>query len=724
MVFRTQIIDERVTQAGHGLVPGDVVRFDGVNYVKALSDTPIHSQVVGICSCVVGDVFDIVAAGMVEGLAGFIPGAFYYLSGTTPGALTTVSGPLIVPLFIADTANSGYFFPRLGEPPLSIFEDRIFLTGQPFDISVVDGDPVYYDQGSALWKQANTTTPEPTGVAYVTLGQVTLAGVRDGLTGLTGGVTYYLSTTSGLSTTPSEEATTIGVAQSPTELLVDIDLTGFKGEFIFLRNQTLSPSVSQWDPVYYDVPNAWWEVATLSTPMPQGVSVGNKIYMEGRVFGTSATLVPGTTYYLGATGGLTTDPAETRTRIGFAQASNVLIVNIHPIQLDDDVIAIEAIVADAGVLDKDPIYLSSGTWFKATNNTPKPTAVYDSALNRAILFGAFAPTSPETVGATLYLGELGGLTTDDRTRVKIGTQLNATRLLVDIDYPERDLLANSYHYVAGGFTTLSIASVMRYKELADVWAVSTAMPQAEFGGGSAGLSHDFGFVVGGNLLPASIVLTTNQRFSHIGFYWIFRAVLPVATYLQAVFSDQGAGTVWSVGGVTLLTTTTYRYAETTDTWTPGTPMPAGSDHQDGCSLGVGFGFAVGGTITGPAYRLTFSTSTWLTLPPLGYPATDPTVFPLDASYVFAVGGAFPVVSTVQRYDYVSNTWTVKSSLLDTLERGGASQLNEYGIVTWGINTTPPPPLNRNDRYNPFTDSWFTRAPILGAGRQYSKSFPV
>jgi len=111
-----------IFQAGHGFIVGDVLRFDGVNYVKSFAITLAAASVDGMCAFVM-DVnhFYLVQVGTVLNLAtapnnpagAYVPGAVYYLSDIVPGALTenpgTNRGEGITTCFKAITTTSGYF---------------------------------------------------------------------------------------------------------------------------------------------------------------------------------------------------------------------------------------------------------------------------------------------------------------------------------------------------------------------------------------------------------------------------------------------------------------------------------------------------------------------------------------------------------------------------------------------------------------------------------------
>lgn len=104
-----------VTQTGHGLSAGDVIRFNGSGYVLAQADSAENAEVVGIVSEVTdADHFTLQMGGSVSGLSGLTAGTVYFLSASSAGALTatepTTIGYASKPLLIADSTTSGYLF--------------------------------------------------------------------------------------------------------------------------------------------------------------------------------------------------------------------------------------------------------------------------------------------------------------------------------------------------------------------------------------------------------------------------------------------------------------------------------------------------------------------------------------------------------------------------------------------------------------------------------------
>jgi hypothetical protein len=104
-----------VVQNAHGFNPGQALRRDTTVWVKALADTSANGSMVGVVDRVINaNTFYLRLTGKITGLSGLTSGTTYYLSTTTPGALTPTApstvGQLYRPVLVADSATSGYVY--------------------------------------------------------------------------------------------------------------------------------------------------------------------------------------------------------------------------------------------------------------------------------------------------------------------------------------------------------------------------------------------------------------------------------------------------------------------------------------------------------------------------------------------------------------------------------------------------------------------------------------
>ncbi len=121
----TNALYQAVTQVAHGFSVGQVVRFDGVDFVLADNTSEPNSEVVGMVSSIINaDQFYITQHGFVVDLTTipteggvYSPGVLYYLS-DIPGELTSIKpvavGDVELPCFIAYTDTDGFFFASVG----------------------------------------------------------------------------------------------------------------------------------------------------------------------------------------------------------------------------------------------------------------------------------------------------------------------------------------------------------------------------------------------------------------------------------------------------------------------------------------------------------------------------------------------------------------------------------------------------------------------------------
>jgi hypothetical protein len=102
---------------------GDVLYLNGGIYTKAIATSGDASEIVGVVSKIIDSnlstfTFEMTLSGEISGLAGLIPGSVYFLSSTTPGALTTTEpntvGFVSVPVGVASSSTSLYVAPKRG----------------------------------------------------------------------------------------------------------------------------------------------------------------------------------------------------------------------------------------------------------------------------------------------------------------------------------------------------------------------------------------------------------------------------------------------------------------------------------------------------------------------------------------------------------------------------------------------------------------------------------
>ena len=134
-------VTKSITQASHGLVVGNVVRFNGTNYVKGQADSAANAEVVGIVDAVADtNTFTLLPVGYIDGLSSLTAGTVYFLDPSTAGALTatepSTTNQISKPLLVADTTTSGWFVNMRGtviggqsNPAALVISGERILTG-------------------------------------------------------------------------------------------------------------------------------------------------------------------------------------------------------------------------------------------------------------------------------------------------------------------------------------------------------------------------------------------------------------------------------------------------------------------------------------------------------------------------------------------------------------------------------------------------------------------
>lgn len=110
----------QVDQSAHGFAAGDILRFDGSVWAKALFSGYNSSLNYAIVSSVLNaDRFIATLSGLVAGLSGLTPGVTYFGSSLVAGGIQATppaeAGTVIKPLLLAMSATSGIFFNQRGQ---------------------------------------------------------------------------------------------------------------------------------------------------------------------------------------------------------------------------------------------------------------------------------------------------------------------------------------------------------------------------------------------------------------------------------------------------------------------------------------------------------------------------------------------------------------------------------------------------------------------------------
>lgn len=117
-------ISHQVMQTAHGFTVGQIVGLSGSVYILTLSDSAVDAETIGMVTQVIdANNFIVSMAGYITGLGStayspMIAGDVYFLSSVTPGLLSltqpSTPGQVSLPLFKADSPNSGWLYPYRG----------------------------------------------------------------------------------------------------------------------------------------------------------------------------------------------------------------------------------------------------------------------------------------------------------------------------------------------------------------------------------------------------------------------------------------------------------------------------------------------------------------------------------------------------------------------------------------------------------------------------------
>ena len=203
----TALLDS-IAQTAHGFSIGDVIRYDGAEWVWSQANIDSNSEVYGMVSMVVDpDNFVITTSGYISGLSGLTPGSTYFLSAGVPGWMTPVEptgdGEINKPIFLSTSPTSGLFIDMRGELISSggsgggngtALSDSIMQINHGFSI----GDAVRFDGTEWVWSQADSDVDSEvyglvSNVIDLDNFTITTSGYIVGLSGLIPGTTYFLS---------------------------------------------------------------------------------------------------------------------------------------------------------------------------------------------------------------------------------------------------------------------------------------------------------------------------------------------------------------------------------------------------------------------------------------------------------------------------------------------------------------------------------------------------
>ena len=255
------------------------------------------------------------------------------------------------------------------------------------------------------------------------------------------------------------------------------------------------------------------------------------------------------------------------------------------------------------------------------------------------------------------------------------------------------------------------ATLEAYDPGTNKWTTKAPMPTRR-AGAQVGVVNGLLYAVGGtpagqvDPLPAGTV----EAYDPVTNTWTTRQSIPAPPFGAGVGVVNGI--LYAVGGVApsssgfTVTGTLQAYDPIADTWTTKAPMPT---PRLGFAVGVvnGILYAVGGDAAGTVEAYDPATKTWTTRQPMLTARSD-----LDVGVVngilYAVGGSpsdnadgIPkIVNTVEAYDPATNAWTTRTPMITARMGLGVAVVDG---VLYAIGGRPPSPADitgANEAYRP------------------------
>lgn len=145
----------RLVATNYSAIVGDVVRFDGTNYVAAQANNETNSRVVGIVERIDGGKATIALSGVFTS-SSLTAGNVYYLDQSTAGAVTTTkpTSGLIKEVYVGLTTTTGMLFSSaISSGPTFA---NVQITGDDLVTADVSGDTLVLTAGNNISIERNT----------------------------------------------------------------------------------------------------------------------------------------------------------------------------------------------------------------------------------------------------------------------------------------------------------------------------------------------------------------------------------------------------------------------------------------------------------------------------------------------------------------------------------------------------------------------------------------
>jgi N-acetylneuraminic acid mutarotase len=260
-----------------------------------------------------------------------------------------------------------------------------------------------------------------------------------------------------------------------------------------------------------------------------------------------------------------------------------------------------------------------------------------------------------------------------------------------------------------------------------LWLKTTPMPTARFGLASVLGPKGLIYAVGGYSSIQRTPLATLEVYNPTNNSWTSLAPMPTARYdLSAVLGPDGR--IYVIGGIGVngVLNTVEAYDPKTNTWTTVAPLPSalaltgavlGNDGQ----IYIVGGYNPGNPGTNAVESYNPLTNAWTALAPLHIGRYALAAVLGSDGQIYALGGANPriggdVLPTVEVYDPLENTWTVRGSMPSPRANFAATvgpdgqiyviggqgagfvyqrsvEVYDLNAASWSVNAAPLPDAN-------------------------------
>jgi N-acetylneuraminic acid mutarotase len=331
---------------------------------------------------------------------------------------------------------------------------------------------------------------------------------------------------------------------------------------------------------------------------------------------------------------------------------------------------------------------------------------------------------------TIAPGSVDNVTLKTSFQAPLGGQSGSAATATAFTLACSDPLAAS----SGMMAHFNVISLYAYVQQHNIWTAKAPMLIGREALAFAAARNGRLYSVGG-LGDNMFQISTVQEYDPASDSWTARAPMldPTDLYMRSGLglASAGNGKLYAVGGsalkrampvgIPVTVAVVEEYDPATDTWTNKTPMSKARSWLGLAAAPNGRIYAVGGS--GGANAETAleeydpATDTWTTKAPMPTGRAFLGFATASDGKLYAVGGDNSgALATVEQYNPATNTWTTKAPMPTARSGLGLASANNGKLYAVGglsgLNSVVGPVLAIVEEYDPATDTWATRAPML------------